>query len=66
MEGAGKAAELLKSRNWGIRHQTWVRELRDLVRDVAGEDEASRMLEGLEPSAAPVPEAPVGETPVTE
>ena len=50
MEGIKAAVELLKKRNWGLRHDAWVRDLKDLVTDMLDEEEALQLMSGLEPA----------------
>jgi len=44
--------ELLRTRNFGVRHETWKRELRKLITDIAGEDEADELMSELDKGQA--------------
>lgn len=53
MEGVKAAIRLLKSRKWGLRHNAWVLDLKDLLVDMLGEQETAVMMSGLEPVVEP-------------
>lgn len=48
LEIAKAAADSLKTRNWGIRHQAWIRDLRDLLDQIGNQDAAAGILSGLD------------------